>query len=154
MQRKWMIAVVTMFSVCALIAGVSFADDEEGPLHVLMEKVNKSSNAIKKATRTAVAYKKTESRPDILKNTEELIKLSKEARELGKDAVKKAAKTVKDPAKRWIELTDAFTKELEKFQATASKSGTDQAAAKKAYGLVSQSCTNCHNDFRVEEDSF
>lgn len=153
MQRKWMVAVATMFSLSALVAGISLADDEGGPLHELMEKVNKSSNAIKKATRTAVAYKKAQANNEIATNAEELIKLSKEARGMGKEAAKKA-KTVKDAETQWTTLTDSFTKELQKFHSTASRSSTTQAEAKKAYGLVSQSCTNCHNVFRVEEDSF
>lgn len=148
MQRKWLIAAVTMISFSALAAGLSLAD-EEGPLHELMEKVNKNSNAIKKAVRTPVAYKK--SGKDIPGHADELIKLAKEAKEKGKDYAKKA-KNVKEPEKRWLELSDAFATQLEKFHATASKPGTTQAQAKSAWGLVSQTCTNCHNDFRVEEE--
>jgi cytochrome c556 len=150
MTRKWIVAVATMFSFSALVAGLSLAD-EEGPLHDLMEKVNSKSNAIKKATRTPVAYKKAQK--DLPTQTEELIKLSKEAKGLSKDAVKKA-KNVKDPEKQWVELTDAFTKELEKFHAKVSDSKTTQAEAKSAFSPVSQSCTKCHDVFRVEEEGF
>src|SRR5438105_420484 len=117
MQRKWMIAVATTFSVSLAVAGLSLAD-EGGPLHELMEKVNAKSNANKKAYRTKVSYAK--GKKDIVDSTEELIKLSKQARGLGKDPAKKA-KDVKDPEKRWVELIDAFTKELEKFQQVMSK---------------------------------
>jgi len=150
MQRKWMIAVVTMFSFSALVAGMSLAD-EGGPLHELMEKVNVKSNAIKKAVRTVPAYKKAQK--DLPGITEELIKLSKDAKALSKEAVKKA-KGVKEPEKQWNDLSDAFAKELEKFADVIGKPATNQDAAKKAYSPVAQSCTNCHNVFRVEEDSF
>jgi cytochrome c556 len=149
MQRKWLIAAATMISFSVLAAGLSLADDEEGPLHEIMEKVNSKSNAIKKAIRTPVAYKK--SGKDIPGHTEELLKLAKEAKEKGKDYAKKA-KGVKEPEKRWLELSEAFSTELTKFNDTMGKSGITQAQAKKAWGLVSQSCTNCHNDFRVEEE--
>jgi len=152
MQRKWMIAVATTFSVSLAVAGLSLAD-EGGPLHDIMEKVNAKSNAIKKAYRTGVSYKKAQSAGELKTNTEELIKLSKEARGLGKDPAKKA-KNIKDPEKRWVELMDALTSELEKFKDVVSQPSTDQAAAKKAFTPVSQSCTNCHMDFRIDEDSF
>lgn len=150
MNRKWLVAVATMFSFSALVAGLSYAD-EGGPLHELMEKVNVKSNAIKKATRTAVAYKKAQK--DLPALAEELVKLSKEAKDLAKDAAKKA-KNVKDGEKQWVELSDAFTQEVEKFHTKISDSKTTQAEAKKAYSPVSQSCTKCHDIFRVEEDGF
>lgn len=153
MQRKWMVAIAAMFSVSALAAGISFAADDEGPLHELMEKVNAKSNVIKKATRSPVNFKKAQASNEIVTAADELIKLSKEAKDLAKEAAKKA-KNVKEPEKQWDELADHFTKELEKFHAVAAKKGTDQAAAKKAFTAVSASCTKCHNVFRVEEDSF
>lgn len=151
MNRKWMVTLVTMFSFSVVVAGMSLADDEGGPLHELMENVNAKSNAIKKATRTAVAYKK--SQKDLPALAEELTKLSKEAKTLSKDAVKKA-KGVKDAEKQWADLCDAFTKELETFHAKVSDTKTTQAEAKKAYSPVSTSCTKCHEVFRIEEDSF
>ncbi|WP_406693401.1 cytochrome c [Singulisphaera sp. Ch08] len=150
MNRKWIVAIATMFSFSALIVGLSIAD-EGGPLHEAMEKVNAKSNAIKKATRTKIAYAKAQK--DLPALADELIKLSKETKELAKDAVKKA-KNVKDAEKQWGELSDAFTKELEKFHTKVSDSNTTQEQAKSAYSPVSQSCTKCHDIFRVEEDGF
>jgi cytochrome c556 len=151
MNRKWIVAIATMFSFSALLAGLSVADDEGGPLHELMEKVNTKSNAIKKATRSATVYKK--SQKDLPALADELVTLSKEAKGLAKDAAKKA-KNVKDAEKQWADLSDTFTKELEKFSAKISDTKTTQAEAKSAYSPVSQSCTKCHDVFRVEEDSF
>jgi cytochrome c556 len=151
MQRKWTIALVTMFSFSVLVAGMSMADDAESPLHLLMEKVNLKTNAIKKAVRTPVAYKK--SQKDVVTNTEELIKLAKDAKELSKDAVKKA-KGVADADKKWVDLCDAFGKELQTFHDVASKPSTTQDQAKKAFSKVSTSCTDCHMVFRVEEENF
>jgi cytochrome c556 len=153
MLRKWLILGVTMASVSGLVAGVTLADDEDGPLHKLMEKVNSKGNAVKKAVRTVPAYKKAQTAKEITKHVEELLKLAKESGGMAKEAVKKA-KNVKDGEKKWAELNDAYIKELEKFAELIEKPGTQQAAAKSAWGVVNQSCTNCHNDFRVEEDKF
>ncbi|SIO13609.1 Cytochrome C' [Singulisphaera sp. GP187] len=150
MNRKWIVAIATMFSFSALVAGLSVAD-EGGPLHDLMEKVNVKNGAIKKATRSKVNYAKAQKELPAL--VEELVKLSKDAKELSKDAVKKA-KNVKDAEKQWAELSDAFTKELEKFHVKVSDTKTNAEQAKSAYSPVSQSCTKCHDVFRVEEDGF
>lgn len=61
---------------------------------------------------------------------------------------------MKDGEKKWEELNDAWTKKLEEFAATIAKPETDQAKAKSAWGLVNQSCTDCHNVFRVEDEKF
>jgi cytochrome c556 len=151
MQRKWLILGVTMVSVAVLTAGLSLADEDEGPLHKLMEKVNAKSTAIKKAVRTPVAFKKAQASNDLVTNGEALLKLAKEARELAKEGIKKA-KEVEDPEKKWVELMDALIAQTEKFVAEAGKSDTTQARAKSAYGNVSQRCTDCHNIFRVEEE--
>jgi len=149
MIRKWMLTAIAMCAGCASVAGLSFAADEGGPVHEAMEAINKHSAAIKKSTRTKVAYAK--SQKELPTHVAELIKLGKETREHAKEAVKKA-KNVKDGEKQWVELCDHFIKELEKFSEVVSKPSTDQAQAKSAYSPVSQSCTKCHEIFRVEED--
>ncbi|MGE5756347.1 MAG: cytochrome C, partial [Planctomycetaceae bacterium] len=118
MQRKWLILGVTMVSVAVLTAGLSLADEDEGPLHELMEKVNAKSTAIKKAVRTPVAFKKAQASNDLVTNGEALLKLAKEARELAKEGIKKA-KEVEDPEKKWVELMDALIAQTEKFVAEA-----------------------------------
>ncbi|MHC5536939.1 cytochrome c [Singulisphaera rosea] len=147
MQRKWWTLFAAMVSVSMLAVGISMAD-EESELHQLMEKVGPKSNAIKKALRTPVAYKKGQK--DLAKITEELIELAKKNKDLAKDGAKKA-KGEKDPEKKWVEINDVFTKELEKFAAVIGKADTDQAAAKKAWSPVNESCTECHKVFRVDE---
>ncbi len=151
MLRKWMVLAATMVSVSVLAAGFTMADDDESPLHKLMEKVGSKTNAVKKITRTAVAYKK--SQKEIAPIVEDLVKLSKETKDLAKEAAKKA-KDVKEPVKKWEELTDSWTKKLEEFAKTVAKPDTDQAKAKSAWGLVNQTCTDCHNVFRVEDEKF
>jgi cytochrome c556 len=151
MQRKWSIPGVTMVSVAVLTAGLSLADEDEGPLHKLMEKVNAKSTAIKKAVRTPVAYKKAQAKDEIVKNGEEVLKLAKEAREQSKEGVKKA-KEVKDPEKKFVELMDALIAQTEKFVAVAGNSETKQKDASSAFRVVSQRCTDCHNIFRIEEE--
>jgi cytochrome c556 len=151
MQRKWLILGVTMVSVVVLTAGLSLADEDEGPLHKLMEKVNAKSTAIKKAVRTPVAFKKAQASNDLVTNGEALLKLAKEARELAKEGIKKA-KEVEDPEKKWVELMDALIAQTEKFVAVAGKSETKQKDANSEFRVVSQRCTDCHNIFRVEEE--
>jgi len=151
MQRKGMSLGITMVSFAALTTGLALAQDEGGPLHKIMEQVNAKTTAIKKSVRTAVAYKKAQSSNEIVPNVQELIRLAKEARGLGKEAAGKA-KGEPDPEKKWTELMDAFLQQSEKFAATVSAPSTTQAQAKSAFGVVSQSCTDCHNVFRVEED--
>lgn len=152
MLRKWMILAATMLSVSVLAAGISLADDEESPLHKLMEKVNAKSNAIKKAYRTPVAFKKAQAAKEITTNAEELLKLAKESKELAKDGAKKA-KGVKDPEKKWVELSDVFISKAEKFVEEAGKA-TTKDQLKAAYNGVNQSCTECHTVFRTDEESF
>jgi cytochrome c556 len=154
MQRKRMLLPAITLTVSALIAGLSLADDEDSPLHKKMEEVNKVNLAIRKATRSTINYKKAQETNEIVKNADELVKLGKEARDLGKYAIKKAPKTIKDPDKRWAELMDAFIHQAEEFSALAAKPTTTQDKAKSAYSDVYKNCTNCHNDFKVEEESF
>ncbi|AGA30608.1 cytochrome c [Singulisphaera acidiphila] len=152
MNRKWIVAIATMFSFSALVAGLSIAmADDEGPVHDVMEKINSKSNAIKKAIRAEPGYKKAKKElPTLVKD---LVQLSKDTKELAKDAVKKA-KNVKDAEQQWADLSDALTKELEKFDAKVNDSKSEYKDIKSAYGPVSQSCTKCHDVFRVEENGF
>src|SRR4051812_36533222 len=123
MQRKWMIALSSMFAFSVMLAGISLADDEEGPLKQLMEKIQAKSTVIKKAYRNPVTFKK--SQKDVAPAAADLIKLSKEARGMWKEAAKKA-KGVKDVEKDWVELCDAFTKEAQKSHAEFSKPAVTQ----------------------------
>src|SRR5262245_38020033 len=106
MLRKCMVLAVAMVSVSVLTVGISIAQDEDSPLHKIMEQVNKQNLAITKGVRTAVAFKKAQQ--EVVTSAEELVKLSKEARGLGKDTVKKA-KDVPDAATKWNQLMDVFT---------------------------------------------
>src|SRR3954453_19894951 len=105
MPRKWMILAAAMVSVTALTVGIAGADDEDSPLHKLMEQVNAKNLAITKGVRTSVAFKKAQK--DVVTSAEDLAKLAKEAKGLGKDVVKKA-KDVKDGDTKWNELMDSF----------------------------------------------
>jgi cytochrome c556 len=145
-----MVLAAAMFSVSALTVGISAADDEDSPLHKLMEQVNAKNLVITKGVRTAVAYKK--SQKDVADSAEALVKLAKEAREY-KDAVKKAKDVPNAPAK-WNELMDSFASSAEKLAVAASKPGSTQVQAKDAHTAVKKTCTECHNVFRVEEEGF
>ncbi len=148
MLRKWIILATVATAVALMATEASFADDENSPLHKLMEKVGSKSNAIKKAIRTPVAYKKD--RDAVVKHADELIELGKQAREM-KESVEKQKKTMAE----WQKLCDDFIKKSTEFKEFAEKSGTtknDQEATKKAYASVNTSCTACHNVFRVEDD--
>ena len=144
MKRKWTLLAVVSLTTVLLASTAALADDKEGPLHVLMEKVNKSNSALRKATRTPVEYKKSFKKVE--EEAKELVKLGKEARPL-KDAVTSKTK----PYETWVKEMDEFIKASEELAAVAAKGDGMQAQAKDAFTAVSKTCTNCHNDFRVEE---
>ena len=145
MFRKWTILLAVMTAVAVTFAGISVADDEDSPAHKLMEKVSSTGNAIKKATRTAVAYKKSQA--ELPKLAEVMLDLAKKA----KDMKEPAAKQKKSYAE-WQKLCDDWIKETEKFKEVVAKPATKQDAAKKAYNTVNTTCTDCHKIFRVEDD--
>lgn len=144
MNRKWtMLAVVTLTT--AMVASTAaLADDKEGPLHKLMESVNKSNSAIRKAVRTPVEYKKSVKKVE--EDARELVKLGKEARPL-KDAVSKKT----PPHETWVKLMDEFISASEELEKVAAKGAETQAQAKEAFTKLGATCTKCHNDYRVEE---
>jgi len=148
MQRKWMILAAAMFSMTALTVGFATADDEDSPLHKLMERINKKSNDIGKAARTAVAYKKAQK--DVATHAEDLVKLSKDATPLGTDVIKKA-KDVANAQGKWKDLMSSFTTSAENLAKVASKADAKQEEVKSAHTAVKKVCTECHNIFRVEE---
>jgi cytochrome c556 len=145
-----MVLAAAMVSVTALTVGVSMADDEDSPLHKIMEQVNVKNLVITKGVRTAPAFKKAQK--DVVASAEELAKLAKQAREY-KDAVKKA-KDVPNAAAKWDELMDSFASAAEKLAEAAGKPGATNAQAKEAHTAVKKTCTECHNVFRVEEEGF
>jgi cytochrome c556 len=146
MLRKWSVLGGTVAAIALLAAGLSLAaDDDDSPLHKVMEKVQATNVTIIKNVRTAVQYKKGQS--DVAKAAEELVKLGKEAKPLGDGPAKAQNKSIED----WNKLSDAFIKEAEQFSALVAKSDTEQAKAKDAYKSVSRSCTACHEVFRVDE---
>ena len=148
MPRKWMFLAAVMISVGVLTVGIAGADDEESPLAKVMEKVNAKNGVIIKGVRTTVTFKKSQS--DVVAAAEELTKLAKEARELGKDTVKKA-KDVPDAATKWNELMDQFASTSQNLAKVAGKPGAMQEDAKKAHAAVKKACTDCHTIFRIDE---
>ena len=146
MRRKWTTLAVAAAASALFLGGFSVADDEpKSKLHLLMEKVNKSSLTITKGVRTSIAYAKA--KKDLEENAKDLVKLGKEAREM-----KDAAEAQKKPYEEWTKLCDDYIKAAEEFSGILAKSSTDQAAAKTAYRDVAKTCTGCHEVFRVEDD--
>jgi cytochrome c556 len=121
------------------------AQDEDSPLHKIMEQVNSKNLAITKGVRTAVAFKK--SQDVVVESAKELVKLSKEAR-----AFKEPSEKQKQPYEKWTSLMDDMTKASEELAKVAAEDGVTQAQAKKAHATVKASCTACHNVFRVDEE--
>ena len=143
MVRKWMILGASMTFCTTLLAGFSMADDDDSPLHKLMEKVGKQNNAIKKSIRTEVAYKKAISDGSLVKVTDELIKLGKESRAFTEPAEKE-----KKTQEEWTKLVDDFVAKTEKFKGVIGKG--DAAAAKDSVKGINASCTSCHDVFKKE----
>jgi cytochrome c556 len=130
--------------------GFSRAADDESPLAKIMEKLNKHDGIMRKGVRSKPAFAKAQK--DVETSAKELIKLAKEAKEI-KDAAKKA-KEVKDPEKKWDEYIDELVKTSEELEKIAAKKNANFQDAKDAYGKVKNVCTDCHKDFRVDEEKF
>jgi cytochrome c556 len=163
MSRKWIGFLAPAASIVALglaLAGqgASLAQDEpdkqpkhketETPLGKIMEKVQKANIGITKATRNAASYKR--SQKDVEKLAREMVKLSKDAKPF-KDAVKNA-KNEPNPAKKWDEIMEAWTKTSEDLAAAAAKPATTQKNAKDLFQSMKKTCSDCHTVFRVEEE--
>jgi cytochrome c556 len=146
MQRKWFVLAGSMVAGLVVCAGLSSADDE-GPLHELMEKVNRNNAIVTKATKSETKYKKAHK--DVVKAAEELVKLGKESKPI-KDAAK-AARDVKDAEAKWDAMMDDFIKASEELAKVVGDAKTTVIQAKSAHTAVRKSCTPCHEVFRVEE---
>lgn len=136
--------------VALSIAAASFAfADEHGKLHEGMEKVNKVNNAINKAVRTPVAYKKDVKA--VTENAKELHKLAVETASAESLAEAKKIKGVKgDVEAQWKTLAADFLKASEELAKVAEKE--EHTATKNAHQAVKKSCSGCHEVFRVEEE--
>lgn len=148
MLRKWTVLGGTLAAVTALTVGISMADDDEGPLHQLMEKVQKHNAVITKGARTAVNYKKAQK--EVFASAEELVKLAKEAKPL-KDGIKKA-KGLADAQGKWDKYMDDFEKSSAALAKVAASPKSNNEEAKKAHGVVKAACAACHKDFKVEDE--
>lgn len=145
MNRKWTVLSATLAAVVLTAAGFSTAaDDEDSPIHKLMEKVGAKNGAINKAVRTPVAFKKAGGKA-VAADALEIVKLYKEAREM-----KEPAAAQKKSYDLWTKYMDTAIKDTEDFAAVAEKD--DHAAAKKSFDAVKKDCGTCHNDFRVDKD--
>lgn len=147
MQRKWTVLAGTMATCIALAAGISVADDEEGPLHKLMEKVQSNNNKITKGVRTKINYSKAHK--EVVDSAKELVKLSKDAK--GLDDAIKSVKGVDNAKEKWESFSDDFTKEAVKFADYVGDKNLTNEDAKKAYRNVSKTCSACHAVFKNEE---
>jgi cytochrome c556 len=150
MSRKWIVLVaVAMVSVAFVITRASTADDDEGPLHALMEKVNKTSLSIKKAVRTQAAFEKASDGKDVASLAEDLVKFASQAKEI-KDAAKQA-KDVPKPLETWNTLMESLIKSGDEV-ARAAKEG-DYLATKAAYNTMAKQCAPCHDKFKKDADA-
>jgi cytochrome c556 len=157
MIRKWLVFSLSAAALLAIGLFVrtarSVADDKETPLGKIMEKVNKNNLALRKGTRTKVAFAK--SQKSVEKSAKEIVKLAKEAKPIA-DAVNKAKekKEVADPQKKWDEFLDELIKTCENLGNVAAKPDAKFQDAKDAYGAVNKVCTECHKDFRIDDTGF
>jgi hypothetical protein len=140
-----------MITVTAMTVGISMADDEDSPLHKLMEQVQAKNLIITKGVRNAAGFKKAQK--EVADSAEDLVKLATQARDIGKDAVKKA-KDVPNAQGRWNELMDSFASTSKNLATVAGKSSATQVQAKEAFAAVKKVCADCHKDFRVEDEGF
>jgi len=145
-QNKFRV-LSSSLAALAVAAGTIVIADEHGPLHEAMEKVNKVNNAINKAVRTPVAYKKDAKA--VTDNAKELAKLAKLTADSTAEA--KKIKGVKGDAEaQWKTMAADFLKVSEELVKVAEKE--DHAATKNAHQAVKKSCSGCHEVFRVEDE--
>jgi len=154
MIRKWLVFSLSAGILVAIgvLAGPghSKADDKETPLGKIMEKVNKNNSTIQKGVRNKIAFSKAQK--NVEQSAKELVKLAKEAK-LITDAVKKA-KDVVNPQKKWDDMMDELIKTSENLGKVAARPNATFQDAKAAFVKVKNVCTDCHKDFRVDEDKF
>ena len=149
MNRKWATLAVMTFLSAFVVAGFTLAQEEdESPLHKIMEKVQSENGKITKGVRNAVMFKK--SQKDVVTAAENLVKLAKEAKPL--NDVAKENTEVEDAVKKYEEFSANFTKEAEDFHKFVSGDNVDQKEAKAEYKKVTKTCTTCHDVFRIEDE--
>ena len=145
MPRKFAVIAATVLGVSLSLTGLSLAVEYAGDLEKQMETINKKNNAIRKATKSAAAWKKDGK--SVAADAEEIAKLAREAK---KD--KTAAEKAKKPQADWEKFSDDLIKAADALAVVAAKPATTQAQAKDAFTAVTKSCTDCHAIFRVEEE--
>ena len=140
--------VLTATLVAAIIGGVGVAAlpvSNDSPLEKLMEKVQENNSKILKGVRTAPNYKK--SQDEIIASAKEMIQQAKDTK-----AFTEPAKKEKQPQEKWEQLTDEWIKESEKYAELVANKETSQIDAKNGYKAVQKTCTDCHDNFRKEEN--
>lgn len=143
-------ASLTAFVLSAMGFSTLSAQDfgeEETKTHKIMEKIQVEHAKILKGVRNPASFRK--SKTDVAAAAKELVKKGKEVR--GETDAVKAAKDLKDAQKKWNDLMDSYIKEAESFATLSAKPDADQRAVKDAYKVVTKSCAECHDVFRVED---
>jgi cytochrome c556 len=152
MLRKWLIFALSagILVTLGIAVGFTHADDKEKETELgkIMEKVNKHNSALTKGLRNKVMFAKLQK--DVEKSAKELAKLAKAAKPI-KDAVK-TAKDLPDAGKKWDDWSDAFIKTAEDLSLLAGKPKSDFQQTKAAFTAVKKSCSDCHQDFRVDAE--
>jgi cytochrome c556 len=145
--RKLPIVLAAMCATALIGVGLSAQgarQDDESPLHKIMEKVQANNVSILKGVRTAVNYKKSQG--EVADAAKQLVELGKQAKPLGAEPAKKE----NQPISKWEALNDAFVKEAQAYAELLAKKDTDQKTAKASYKTVQKSCTDCHDVFRKD----
>jgi cytochrome c556 len=146
MLRKCLSLLAALTASTVVFAGLSLAQDDESPLHTLMEGVNKNNAALVKSLKSVTSYKKDQSKAVVA--ADKLVKAAKESRK-DTSAVKKQNKTTAE----WYKLSDDFIKKSEDLSNALAKgtSKKEYDVAKAAHTAVKASCSNCHEVFRIED---
>ena len=144
MLKKCLTIAAVMTAATVALAAFSWADDDESPLHKLMEQVSKRNATITGAVKSPVAYKRAQAKA--AKAAEDLLKFAKDAKK-DLSAVKKQNKSQAE----WDKLSDDFIKKADDLAKALGDSETTQEVAKKAHAPVKASCTPCHDVFKVDE---
>jgi cytochrome c556 len=144
MLRKCLTVAAVMTAVIVAFASFSVAQDDDSPLHKLMEGVNKKNAVITKAVKSATSFKKDKAKA--AKAAEDLAKAAAESKK-DTSAVTKQKKTVAE----WNTLSEDFMKTTKDLVEVLGKSDVTHDQAKKAHTPVKASCTKCHEVFRIDD---
>jgi cytochrome c556 len=148
MNCRSSLLAASLFSTAVVVAGFTFAaDDKKTELGEMMETVNSKNLAVKKGVYTLPGWNKADKKV-VGENADVLVSIGKKIHDMTEPAKKEKKKQVE-----WTKAVDEYIASAENLSKEIKKSGAKQPDAKKAYQALQATCSNCHKDFRKDDDA-